>query len=716
MKRFKLLLCLLFVLHNTTAYTFQNQDDEAFIKHTVTKGQNVYQIGRIYGASPQEILRINPNAQDGIEVDEVLLIPKSGKSLLDIEKSKTLEENWKPIVGKPLSSEGTHMVKPQETVYSLAKTYGLTLSELVDANPHLAYGLKIGQVLTIPVPFKGKKSDSTTPSETPKEVKSKQEIAPVVKKEVTATNSKPLDKGSYIEHIVEEKETKWSISQKYGITVQDIEENNPDSDILSIGEVMRIPKEKGVVVAKENNVVSKEKAIITQPAQEEVKKEVAKEKQQVTETKVKESKAIQEPKSPTSNTKTVTPTPQATKQQQENFIKTINGKENTSSELDLPSKSNLFDKIINRPVYADLSSTVNKESQKELVLLLPFNLAQIKSDTLSTVKTQLKNNRFLNMTLDFYSGALMAIDSASRMGLKINVRILDSDESKENSNIESVIAKHDFTNVNAVIGPFKSVNIGKTTKVLSRYNVPVISPLSKESIKLDYEYLYNSIPPKEVTQKALLDYFKTKDVNVIALVDNKQVRAKNFLIKNYDQIKFATIDSTGTLGESTISAMLIKNKKNIVVLETERPRVILRAIEYLNKQKELGYMVDLATMDMNGAFDNPEIPLVKLVKLNLHYPSLTREDGDRNQTTFAKKYKSQNNVFPNQYAIRGFDLTFDVILRLAQDISFKETMIKYETEYVENRFSYDKDAEGGYFNRGVYVLRYDEDFTIKKLK
>ena len=71
-----------------------------------------------------------------------------------------------------------------------------------------------------------------------------------------------------------------------------------------------------------------------------------------------------------------------------------------------------------------------------------------------------------------------------------------------------------------------------------------------------------------------------------------------------------------------------------------------------------------------------------------------------------------NKIFPNQYATRGFDITFDTMLRLSQDKNFEETITEVSTEQVENKFDYRPRAEGGYINKGVYILQYNKDLTI----
>ncbi|MEG2100175.1 MAG: peptidoglycan-binding protein, partial [Flavobacterium sp.] len=80
---------------------------------------------------------------------------------------------------------------------------------------------------------------------------------------------------------------------------------------------------------------------------------------------------------------------------------------------------------------------------------------------------------------DFYSGAMMAIDSAKVLKLPIDVSIYDSQETKTTSNISSLIPK--LQDADAVVGPFYQNNAESTANTLRLYNVPVISPLSKDA-------------------------------------------------------------------------------------------------------------------------------------------------------------------------------------------------------------------------------------------
>ena len=126
------------------------------------------------------------------------------------------------------------------------------------------------------------------------------------------------------------------------------------------------------------------------------------------------------------------------------------------------------------------------------------------------------------------------------------------------------------------------------------------------------------------------------------------------------------------------------------------------------------YQVQLVVLESNEMLDNEEIPLAKLTKLKMTFPSLTKENETIEANHFEKSYKKKNRVLPNQYAIRGFDLTFDTMLRLSQQNSFEESIQSIVTEQIENKFDYSKNVIGGYTNNGIYILYYDTDLTIKQ--
>jgi len=180
---------------------------EKYTKHTVAKGETINMIAQKYKVTPYDIYSLNPDSQNGIQQNSVLLIPTS---VVVIHSSQNTPQNNNTI---------SHLVQPKETLYSISKQYGVTIDALKTANGDLLNnGLKIGQ--NIKIPTSGSLQNvAVSRSEDINKV-----IAPVVSKPavVNATT-----KGETTYHIIEPKETKYGISKKYGITILELERLNP---------------------------------------------------------------------------------------------------------------------------------------------------------------------------------------------------------------------------------------------------------------------------------------------------------------------------------------------------------------------------------------------------------------------------------------------------------------------------------------------------------
>ena len=612
-------------------------------KHQVAKGETVIDIAKKYKVTPYDIYRLNPDSQNGIQENAILLIPTGAASKIVSEPVK--EKTTK--IANPI-----HEVQPKETLYSLSKQYDVSIDDLKKANPVLADGLQIGQKIIIPVKGSGVEAQA--------EIAEKQE------------NKK--DAPTYLYHTVEAGETKYSIAKQYGMSLQLLEELNPEvKETLPLGYKLKLDK---------NSLIAKE---IEPGAQ---------------------------PKAPVDNVymlynvqpkETFYSLSRRTGLTQEQIVKlNPEAKDGLKEgmELKLPKGTNTV------PVadvkLAKLTATLKKSDAKQIALLLPFNINA--EQTEDEERERIKNDRFLNMTLDFYAGALVAIDSARSLGLPVNVKILDSRESKNSSAIESL--KGGLMNMDAVVGPFFQNNVERTAQTLTP--VPVVSPLSKEAGK-PMVNLYQSIPTTDMVRMAMLDYLKAQNGNVIAVVDAKKVSSKQFIRNNFPSAKFAD----GAVSEDLLKSLLVKGKANFVLLETESTGMVSNTVRILAKLLEEGYQIQLAVLEKTEVLDHDEVPLSRLTALRMLYPSVTNDSETEEYILFGKMFKDKNGVFPNQYASRGFDVTFDVILRLFQEKDFEDTMKNIASEQSENKFIY-SNMNGGNYNAGVYILYYEEDLSIKQ--
>lgn len=660
---------------------------ENYIKHTVVKGETINMIAQKYKVTPYDIYKLNPDSQNGIQLDSVLLIPPYGE--VAKEKAPTPKEPESTAVANTSTTTQTnpttHLVQPKETLYSLSKQYNITVDELKAANGDLLKdGLKIGQNIKIPASGGAPTVAVSKPAEVQK---------PVVKETPKAEPKVTANVAGTSYHIIEPKETKYGISKKYGMTIAELERLNP-------GIVNDFPVGLKLVVS--GNV----------PAAAEAPKPVA-----------ETSKPAVEAPASSSNTKRYLEEYVVRPNETASTIATDYGiTEKDLISLNPELKKGIKQGMILRvpkgqrkePVkkeQGNLIKSINTNARKQLALLFPFNISKIESDTVNSTQARLKKDKFLNLTLDFYSGALMAIDSAKVLGMNVDIKILDSQETKNTSNVASLVQQYNLQDMDAIVGPFYQANVEKLAELVEPTKTPVISPLSKEQGK-KFSNLYQSMPSPELLRTSIFDYMKAKGGNIIAVIDSKKGSVKQYIQDTQKETKIVGLSDKGTVVADSLKVLLQKDKMNYVVMASESTGMILATTNaMLAAQKD--YQVQLVILEPNETLDFEEISLTRLTKLKLLYPSLSRPNESDEANQFDAKYKKLNKILPNQYAIRGFDVTFDTLLRLSQDATFETTAQSSPSEQIENKFDYVQNPTYGYSNNGIYILYYDTDLTIQ---
>ena len=159
-----------------------------------------------------------------------------------------------------------HKIKSGESILGLAIKYGVSEKDIYELNPKTKGALlQLNQELRIP---NKKNKEKEKPSKKDKkellaEKNKKKEITPVVK-EIHEVCVDPAD--VTITHIVQSKETLYSLSKQYGITMEAICELNPElkTSNLKKGAKLKFPNKEAVIQSnKDANAVNQNDAIVS---------------------------------------------------------------------------------------------------------------------------------------------------------------------------------------------------------------------------------------------------------------------------------------------------------------------------------------------------------------------------------------------------------------------------------------------------------------------
>ena len=163
--------------------------------YVVQKGDSLYSIANKLGTTVSELKKENNLTSNTLQIGEVLRIP-----------TKEIYEG----------EENVYIVQKGDTLYSVAMANNTTVDELKRINNLTSNILSTGQLLKIP--------------------------------------SALLPESTYI---VKKGDSLYSIANKYNTTVDELKRiNNLTSNILSIGQVLKLPSDKVSDVEKEENTIS----------------------------------------------------------------------------------------------------------------------------------------------------------------------------------------------------------------------------------------------------------------------------------------------------------------------------------------------------------------------------------------------------------------------------------------------------------------------------
>ena len=626
---------------------------QAYKYHTVKKGETVFSISQSYNIDEEDIYKYNPDARQGIEVNAKLVIPVSAT-----QKNSSAENT---------TQFRSHKVKKKETLYSLSKQYNMEIDEIKRYNKHLySEELQTGETIKIPLSTK----PETVITENAPEVG-----IPVHKpKQITSTR----------EHIVLPKETKYGIARKYGMTVKELEALNPKVEVLQPGMMIRVG----------TNVLDDEPVIITD------------ERFGFYEVKPQETLFSLSQRFGVSQDSLRRLNPALKEGLKFGMVLKVPKNENG----EIAEDTNITGK--NAGTRIDLRNSISNFSTKEIALMLPYKLQNIEEDSIETYRHSIMNERVVRISLDFYSGVLMALDEAKSLGISTRLRVYDTKQSP--AEVANIINTNNFSNVDAVIGPLLHETSQAAASRLESRKVPVINPLSNREMR-GFQNVFQSRPTDEAMKNAMLEYISKNSTgkNIIIVADGRSFQIKNELSNMLPTARF--VNPTDNFVQEAKLAEMMSPGKNWVILESENINLVSSVTSALNRLARK-HNITLLTTNKNNTYESDIISNNHLGKLNFHYPSVDKEYESETSEEFFQAYEERFEITPNIYALRGYDLTMDVLLRLATAENLYESFEKHPgyTEYYESKFHYSPNSSGGYMNDAIYILKINEDLTISE--
>lgn len=701
----KIVLTILGVCLGITAWA------QKFRTHPVKPGETLHSIARSYGVAPKDILKYNKELGDGdkISPNTILVIPAVGETDASLSKGQVAQED--PTQRTPVGFIN-YKVKKKETLYGIARRFQVSEDEIKKYNRQL-YSEPLRKKMSLRIP---KYAKETVPDEDAVE--------------------EPVDVQAYT---VAPKETRWSIAHKFGVTVDSLLALNPElsrnNDYLQEGQQLRIPQQPGATL--ENKETRLYRSYTVPPKmnfyrleqQFGVKAdEIVRLNPEITQRGgLQEGMVIRIPENKLDAGEINTDNFIFYEVKPKQTVYSLTRKLNLSYAdlvalnpdlkdglkagmvLKIPKEdqgnlevrhSLVLDKI-------DLLDSISPMNVPDLLYLLPFRLDRLDLADGEAVAKNISDRNDMKIALGLYSGALVAMDSLADLGVSVTVHTFDTEKNSDRT--REYLQKQDLTKVDAIVGPLDFEALKEVAVQAANAGVPVIAPIpAKNGIPLDNVFF--SYTNDGILRRHMLDFVSRNytDQNILVIADAENAAARDQIVARFPEAKLVTVveeKKNISINLDKLKSMLSDQRPNWVFVETGNYLLVSSVSSILNSSISEKVKVRMITTNRNKAFENEVIPGSHLSNVHFTFPSVYREVGD---SAFTRRYQKRFGDTPDRYAVRGFDLTYDLLLKLAykKDLVAVSQLVG-ETEYTGNKFSYERDQVSGYYNQASYILAYE---------
>ncbi len=641
-----------------------------YYMHIVRKGETLSAISRAYEVPVDSIIADNPQLTYQIYPDQYIKIR--------IKPDEKKDEKF-----------SYHLITKGDTPYNIAKRYGISIDELYKLNPGAELGIKIGDRLRIKSAETNKNTVQTI--------------------ENTATDT------AFILHKVDKKETLFGIARKYHTTPTEIERLNPSiaGRSIQVGEMLKIHVPEAVAdEISDGNFdlykVQKQETIygITHKYQIS-EKALLKLNPDLKNRGVQEGELIKVPKG------TIVAEQQQSTEKEEDKPKTneIEQQRIAAYEAD------------NKKMHEAQNAHFDLQKTYKVAFFLPLYYTM--NDTIGWGMKQGKVYEKSKNFIEFYAGAMLALNDLRRQGVSFDVQIIDT--KGDSVYISNYMRTHDLSDYDMFIGPAFSSELQAVGDYAWENQINIVSPLSVKSTFIDHNpYAFQVCPTLEIQMKYMADFLNQIDTKNYIVIHNGNVQEQDYISEfkrqlyssisndNLDQVRYNEYYYFNTSGDILNSAFL-KGRENIVIIpSTDRAFVT----DVMGKLNGYSYEYNIKIFGQPRWKRFESIDIDNFHNTNTHYLSNSYIDYNKQPITdFVRNYRNLMNIEPDLMAFQGYDITMffcSALNKFGKD--FRHYIMYHQAPLLQTEFNFvPYSSQGGYQNTAIYILNYAKDYSIKKI-
>lgn len=297
-----------------------------------------------------------------------------------------------------------------------------------------------------------------------------------------------------------------------------------------------------------------------------------------------------------------------------------------------------------------------KKDSYDISFLLPFSTDE--GELLKLMEDDKVTGYQPLASLEFYEGALIALDTLERLGYKLNIHVFNS--LRDSLSTALVMQKEEFKKTDLIIGPIFNDCLKAAVPIAKKNETYLVSPLSPSGNYTDSnKYFIMANPPFESQLEATINYILKQNLqaNIIVVYrtdkPNETKVAGDFKTA-FNKLKSGSNVTLNEVANFTGITEKLSNSENFVFIAGNDELYINGLIRDLSK---LSRNNAITLIGLPNMLSLESISLDYFETLHLHYPTAYWIDPNAPQikefnAAFEARYASR----PSEFAYRGYDM------------------------------------------------------------
>ncbi len=536
----------------------------------------------------------------------------------------------------------------------------------------------------------------------------------------------------YYAHTVRKKETLYSLSKVYNVTIEEIVKHNRAAESgLKTGTILYIPVNEADSALQEpapaQEIAVKQMQAAEQKSKKQTnkkyKKHTVKWYEDITDisekygVSVEAIMALNNLKSSKLKTRQSLLIPDKEYVPQNNIIIPKPFVEPSPTEKDTTAIEDPKETVITsdtlQPAAESKVKFRKKDEPVEIAYILPFG----------SVDTSRINSNFM----DFYAGSLLAANDMKNSGVPVKINVYDQSEYNP---LHSLIDSPGFSNNQLIVGPARAKMITAFTGYSQNAGIPLVSPLDNAAESMaDENPYFIQMPANTLSQIGntidLLDrYRREHNSSTVLLICEKGTAGDSIYVNNakklleergidYKTISYGILEGRQIYGTILSSVDTLLENEHIALVPSNSEAFVSDVVRNLDLCRKPGANITLFGLPKWRNFETINVELFHKLKLHISLPYFV--DYSNQQTIrFLQQYRALYGTEPTPYAYQGYDITKYILKEMAlYGNSFVHSTELEHARMLQSDFRLKKDSEqSGLKNRATRNIVYNPDYTI----